>query len=1070
MIGLGRFLAVCAAALLVSPLVGAAQDAKTQQVQLDEGWNLVSLNVHPGDSSFASIFGEAAGQISMVKDEDGDVYVPSEGIEQISTWRDGKGYRIQAEEATTLDVTGSRILPEARPIVLEPGGNVVPYLSSTAQPVETALISVEESLLAVEDESGNRYNPSGGASSLDSLRPGQGYKVYVEQADTLVYPRVAGTLEDALALQGMASGDYVQVRGYHKPGDQGGGLFRVRASACRTDGGTCFVFDEDRSGEQSLTTNQTTVNFPHADLVWGSINIRYGSEEGDVFHNIDMHGHWRTKNPDWLDLKKGKVKGDSRLYELRRELGGGSDFDMTYRYKYATSSRRLERIDTQNAVNVAWWGAPPVAGSDTPEATPYINWAINAAARIYRKKNIEWVYVDIPDEYYYYHPIRLRNGVKLRGVGSERSVPGESWTTRGKLTVKPGKALYHKRTPQLEQTVYDGLGATKAHINNHYMAEKWGIEDLELYGNYQNNKQPFDESDDAWDTNSIETWLQNSGDWAGWHTNGAGNQEFASGAVAHFDNVNVHGYGGNGIATRPDLKVEANNVRAANSVRNHSLYHFWGDDLTNITAEGHSWAVPLKLGSKNDNPVTYTDITYRAGAPNPEGYIDNEVFNIIGRNVVMDGITIDMRGGANRRGWLADKGTSNEYKNATIYTNSDGSWTLQAPRSIPNDELFENFTIYSNGSGPKITSGFNQSGMTFKDFTIKAGESATGSSTSPPISMRLGPDEFDSLLLPSRINIINLNYDRDLNRAFKGGGGKDVPNSTPRGIFIEDTNIDNGGFFTANGAWSAFGDTDENFRKARFYLHNSILNFPSSFVYPFGSWSDRGPNRHGIGSAEETTATFMLRNVEDHSGRVSDETGTFTSDASDEGNDHVLIPTNLLYRAWGRSATLVNGPSGLSITGVEVANGDGTLRGTARGVGQREPYLKVNFDSTIGSGEPVEIDWEAHVTPLDEYQTTGVFVSRPVYDRISGSHKGTLTSGGGPFSFDLRGVVVSQESKDVVSYSASSGDPSIVTANVNPDGYTLELTEQGTGTATITVTGEIPGIGTATDTFEVTVE
>ncbi len=1072
MIGLGRFLAVFAAALLVSPLAGAAQDAKTQQVHLDEGWNLVSLNVHPDDSSFVSIFGEAAGQISMVKDEDGDVYVPSEGIEQISTWRDGKGYRIQAEEATTLDVTGTKIFPEARPIVLEPGGNVVPYLSSTAQPVETALISVEESLLAVEDESGNRYNPSGGASSLDSLRPGQGYKVYVEQADTLVYPRVAGTLEDALALQGMASGDYVQVRGYHKPGDQGGGLFRVRASACRTDGGTCFVFDEDRSGEQSLTTNQTTVNFPHADLVWGSVQIRYGPDDGDVWKNIDMHGHWQSENPDWLNLKEGRIEDGSRLFVLRRSIGGGDGFNVTYRYEHATTDRRLERIGVGNSVSVAWWGAPPATGSDTPEATPYINWAINAAARLYKNSSIDWAYVDIPDEYYYYHPIRLRNGVKLRGVGSERSVPGESWTTRGKLTVKPGKALYHKRTPQLEQTVYDGLGATKVHINNHYMAEKWGIEDLELDGNYQNNKQPFDENDDAWDTKAMEDWLQNSGDWAGFHTNGAGNQSFADGAVAHFENVNVHEYGGNNIATRPDLKVQANNVRGANSVRNHSLYHFWGGELTNITAEGHSWAVPFKLGSKNNNPVTYTDIAYRAGDSNPEGYVDNEVFNIIGRNMVMDGVTVDMRGGKNRTGWIADKSTSNEYRNATIYTNTSGGFRLQAPRAQPTDELYENFTIYSNGDGPTIAGrGYTQTGMTFKNFTVEAGQSASGGATNAPLGMNLSPG-LDNLSTPGRLDVNGLNYNRSLNAAvFKGGGGPgNIRNSLPRDLFISGSSFENSGLFDDDGRWSAFGDTDENFRHARFYLHDTMINLSGSFVYPDGNNEDRGPDRHAIGSAEGAHATFKLRDVIDQSGRVSDQTGTFTSDASDEGNDHVLIPTNLLYRAWGRSATLVNGPSGLSIMGVEVANGDGTLRGTARGVGQREPYLKVNFDSTIGSGETVEIDWEAHVTPLDEYQTTGVFVSRPVYDRISGSHKGTLTSGGGPFSFDLRGVVVSQESKDVVSYSASSGDPSIVTANVNPDGYTLELTEQGTGTATITVTGEIPGIGTATDTFEVTVE
>jgi len=1063
-------IAIVAAAFLACPLSSIAQETRTQQVQLEQGWNLVSLNVRPSDSSFASIFGANADQIAMVKDEDGDVYASGEGIEQITTWRSGEGYQVQARTAMTLEVTGTEVRPDSASLVLEEGGNIVPYVSSRTQSVESALTSVEEALVVVEADGGEQYSPSVSAPSLDSLRPGQAYKVYVDRPDTLRYPRVVGTLNDALALQGMATGSYVQVRGYEEPGDRGGGLFQVRENACRTDGGTCFVFDEDVSEEQSVTTNQTQVNFTHTDLVWGSVSIRYGPDSSDVWQSTDMHGHWESENPDWLNLKGGKVEGGSRLFVLRRSIGGGDSFNVTYRYKHATTDRRLERRGVDNSVNVAWWGAPPVTGSDTPEAVSHINWAINAAARLYREKNIEWAYVDIPDEYYYYHPIRLRNGVKLRGIGSERSVPGESWTTRGKLTVKPEKALYHQRTPQLEETVYDGLGATKAHINNHHMTEKWGIENLELDGNYPNNTQPLDENDDAWNTGAMEGWLQNSGDWAGFHTNGAGNQQFADGAIAHFNDVNVHHYGGNNIATRPDLKVDAKNVRGANSVRNHSLYHFWGDNLINITAEGYSWAVPLKLGSKNNNPVTYTDIAYRAGDSNPEGYLDKEVFNIIGRNIVMDGITIDMREDNNRTGWIADKPTSNEYRNATIYTNSSGSFRLQAPRAEPTDELYENFTIYSNGDGPTIAGrGYTQTGMTFKNFTVEAGQSASGGATNAPLGMNLS-SALDNLSTPGRLDVNGLNYNRSLNTAlFKGGGGPDnIRNSLPRDLFISGSSFDNGSLFNDDGRWSAFGDTDENFRHPRFYLQNTTVDLPGSFVYPDGNNEDRGPDRHGIGSAEEAHATFKLRDVTDQSGRVSDQTGTYTSDASDEGNDYVLIPTNLLYRAWGRSATVTSGNR--TVQSVEVANSDGTLRGTGRGVNQREPYLKVNLDAAIQDGNTIEVDWEAHATPMDEYQTTGVFVSRPVYDRTSGSHKGTLTSGKGPFTFDLRGVVVSQEEKTAPTYTASSGDTSVVTANVNSDGYTLELTEQATGTATITVTGEIPGVGTATDTFNVTVE
>jgi hypothetical protein len=1046
------------------------QNSLSQQVHLETGWNLVSLQVQPDDRSLSAIFGASADQVHMVKNQEGAVYIPGRDIDQIGVWEVGESYRVYASGPVTIEVAGTAVPLSETPVVLNEGWNLAPYLPNHSQPVSTALTSILGSLERIESEAGTAYEPGGGVADLDSLRPGQGYQVRMTRPDTLVYseiqdPIVVNTLADALALQGVETGQHVQIRGYHEPGDGGGGLFEVRESACASDGGTCFVFNEDVSAEQTIVTGDTDPNLPHSDLVWGTFSAQVGAEEGEVITDLDMHGgmSWQNGTDPFLDHKAGAVNSASgmNLFGVRRSIGDGDDYDITYRYRYATSDRRLVRMGVTSSVNVAWWGAPEADPANPIEATPYINWAILAAHRLYQQGGIEWAYADIDREYYYHHTIRLRSGTKLRGVGTDRSVPGEPWTTNGKLTVTPGKAMYYRRDSYDRNAENDVRGAlgSKAHINNHYLAEKWGIENLELDGNYPNNTQVFDGGH-----GDVETWLQNSGAWAGFHTNGAGGQSFAQGAVAHFDNVYVHDVGGNGLTTRPNLPVVANNVKGENSVRNHSIYHFWGD-VNNLTGKGHSWAVPLKLGSKDDNAATYTDIAYEAGDSNPEGYVDKEVFNIIGRNIVMDGITIDMRAEKNRIGWIADRGTSNTYRNATVYTNESGSWTVQAPRAIPSDELFENFTINSNGDGPVIAGrGLTQSGMTFKDFTVEVGASASGAATEVPLGMPL-TGYLDALSMPGRIDIVNLNYNRELGTVFKGGGSPDnVRASLPREMFISGSSFNNTGFFSDDGRWSAFGDTDDNFRDARFYLSNTTMDLPSTWVYPFGNNTDRGPDRHGIGSAQGAAATVKIRNVQDSAGRVSDETGTYTSDASDEGNDFVLIPTNLIYRAWETETTLVNSPSGISsITSVEVANSDGSLRSLARGVNQREPYLKVTLDGTIGAGETVTIDWTARVTPLNEYQTTGVFVSRPVFDK-------SYTTGNGPWTVDLRGVAVSQESKEQMVYSVSSSDTGVVTASVGADGYTLNLTEVGTGTATITVTGTIEGIGTATDTFEVVVE
>jgi hypothetical protein len=202
-----------------------------------------------------------------------------------------------------------------------------------------------------------------------------------------------------------------------------------------------------------------------------------------------------------------------------------------------------------------------------------------------------------------------------------------------------------------------------------------------------------------------------------------------------------------------------------------------------------------------------------------------------------------------------------------------------------------------------------------------------------------------------------------------------------------------------------------------------------------------------------------LRNCTDASGRKSDQVNqSYTATSTDESNGYALIPTNLISRAWVKSVTA---NAGYNVTSVEIANADGTLRADDD-TNQHEPYLKVLVDGTITQGDT--FTWTARVTPLSDYRTTGLFIAREIADQ-------SYTSGNGPFTVDLRGTASSQEDQTTQkTYTVSSGDTSVVTPSVKSDGYTLELTEQSAGTTTIRVSAEIPDVGTATTTFEVTVE
>ena len=125
--------------------------------------------------------------------------------------------------------------------------------------------------------------------------------------------------------------------------------------------------------------------------------------------------------------------------------------------------------------------------------------------------------------------------------------------------------------------------------------------------------------------------------------------------------------------------------------------------------------------------------------------------------------------------------------------------------------------------------------------------------------------------------------------------------------------------------------------------------------------------------------------------------------------------------------------------------------------------MRVNLSDPIATGETITASWAVRVTLEEEFKTTGLFIARPVADQ-------TLPLSDGAVDIDLRGVASSMESQEVIAYSATSDDGAVVTADMDPDGYTLTLTPQSAGSTTITLAGNMPGTGAAEQTLSVTVE
>ena len=1064
---------------LLSPEHGCAQDTETQQLSFEQGENFVSLRVQPEDASLSAIFEGHLDQIHRIKDERGRVYMPGDGIEQFTTWDANEGYKVYTTSPFDLAVTGSPLSLTTASVPLKKGWNLIPYLPAEPQAADDALASVSNTLLRVEGEDENAYEPDG-SSSLDSLRVGQGYALYVDQPDTLTYTIQTGTLAEALSLGGVQAGQHVHARGRDEPGDGGGGTFVVTNSDCGTDGATCFIFDDDRAsvtGETVSASGGATLS--NSDLVWGTVECRYGPDPEDVVKDLRLAGHHvrytGSGGEPWIDHAAGQFNGGgwAPFNSFDSQLGNG-DGTMDVSYEHATSARRLERKNVTEAINLAWYGAPKADPNNPASAGPYLSWALSRAAELYQNNNFDWTYVDVPGEYYVRNRQLMFSGVRVRGTGDLNA----DGFTRGTLKLMPGEALYH-----LKKEFQDGDGwyriqndtnRKRAHMHyggrekflfsNSKFPEKFAFEAITVSGNLPNNRGPFDNrSDYSHPNNSIERYLQDSGDWMMFYSKNDYNDQ----TPLVLDDVHARKLGGSGIGIAGKNEGIGYDTQTPGKViidtayRNHLWYGLTTQGwIENVTLKGTYWGGNPISGSAV-GPNKYRNIIVKDLYDNPD-YTFNSIFGDRDGEAQMENITVDLRGstqGFKSMNVLINEGQNLSVDGFTVHSFYDGDTNAskvtfykkrlrgkdtEGPVSLKNVTLVDEgtpITLHSEGNG-------NRHDVIFENVTVEEGDSPSGDGDASTPGFNTAP-------LGSKAKAARLDYKNvdilvpvgEFDLAQRGGSG-------PTDHYWQNSTLNTTApslFFHGNFSGDEWSDP-------AFFFDN--VQFDGSTPQD-GYMEEISPPEKG--SPEIYVRMRNCTATKDGTTLYSEQSGTYTSDGGDEGNDYVLIPTDLLSYAWGRTATVTSGER--SVQSIEVTDSNGNPRTTDIGkwTKQTEPYMKVNLDAAIQTGNTIDVDWTARVTRKEDYKTTGLFVARPVSDK-------TYTSGKGPFTIDLRGVASSQESRDKIVYTASSGDTSVVTAGVQGDDYTLELTEQGTGTATITVTSEVEDVGTETITFEVAVD
>lgn len=163
-------------------------DSTIQTIQLNSGWNLISLNIIPFNNTFAYIKQLLGSNFIIAKAFDGKIYCPP-FANSLNTWDNQRAYMIKLADTSTLNLSGLSISPENYPINFEnTGWNWIPYLRNSNISPALGLISIIGSYDHIKDLQGNVFKINS-ANSLQNLSPGKGYLIYITNTSApLIYP------------------------------------------------------------------------------------------------------------------------------------------------------------------------------------------------------------------------------------------------------------------------------------------------------------------------------------------------------------------------------------------------------------------------------------------------------------------------------------------------------------------------------------------------------------------------------------------------------------------------------------------------------------------------------------------------------------------------------------------------------------------------------------------------------------------------------------------------------------------------------------------------------------------
>lgn len=160
-----------------------------QTIELPLGWSMFSTFIHPENPSIDTVLSSVVNQLVIVKDVEGNAYLPDYLFNGIGLMEIGQGFKAKSTELVSFEVCGERLNPEEQPINLFQGWNIVGYLRDEPANAASVFSEINESgnLVIVKDYIGNAYLPDLNFNGIGNMVSGRGYQLKTLNDDVLNY-------------------------------------------------------------------------------------------------------------------------------------------------------------------------------------------------------------------------------------------------------------------------------------------------------------------------------------------------------------------------------------------------------------------------------------------------------------------------------------------------------------------------------------------------------------------------------------------------------------------------------------------------------------------------------------------------------------------------------------------------------------------------------------------------------------------------------------------------------------------------------------------------------------------